>query len=126
MPASTYSFSPVTTADLARLRRWLIKPEVARWWGDPRDNFRARRAYAKAGFVEAAQVETETGPATLMIYEPGCSQAPTSRPAPPTPARRQGLADRGRAEAPKRGLCRRSWRRGPFIVPNQLDTAFFG
>jgi aminoglycoside 6'-N-acetyltransferase len=165
MPASTYSFSPVTTADLPRLRRWLITPEVARWWGDPRrqfellredlreprmtmqivsfrgrpfayaqhyevhawpqahlarlpqgaraidsfigwpsmigrghgaaylrliaerlcaegaplvaidpivDNLRARRAYAKAGFVDEGVVATEAGPAMLMIHEPDC------------------------------------------------------
>jgi aminoglycoside 6'-N-acetyltransferase len=34
------------------------------------DNFRARRAYEKAGFRFEAQVETEPGPSALMIYNP--------------------------------------------------------
>ena len=160
---SPYSFRPASADDLPRLRRWLSAPEVARWWGDPReelellradlneprmtmrivsfrgrpfayaqdyevhawpqahlthlprgsraidsfigrasmigrghgaaylsllaerlcaegaplvaidpavDNFRARRAYEKAGFRFKAQVTTEAGPAALMIYEP--------------------------------------------------------
>ena len=32
-------------------------------------NVRARRAYEKAGFRIEAQVETEAGPAVLMIYD---------------------------------------------------------
>jgi aminoglycoside 6'-N-acetyltransferase len=160
---SPYSFRPASARDLPRLRRWLTAPEVARWWGDPReelellredlneprmtmrivsfrgrlfayaqdyevhawpqghlmhlprgsraidsfigwgsmigrghgaaylsllarrlcaegapliaidpaiDNFRARRAYEKAGFRGQTQVATEAGPAVLMIYEP--------------------------------------------------------
>ncbi|HZZ60242.1 MAG TPA: GNAT family N-acetyltransferase [Roseiarcus sp.] len=39
------------------------------------DNLRARRAYAKAGFVGETPVATEAGPAVLMIYTPG--QPPT-------------------------------------------------
>jgi aminoglycoside 6'-N-acetyltransferase len=163
MAVSPYSFRPIATADLPRLRRWLSTPEVARWWGDPRrefktlrddldeplmrmrivslrgrpfayaqdyevhswpqahfmhlpggaraidsfiglnpmigrghgaaylrllakllcaegaplvaidpdaDNLRARRAYARAGFVGDVSVATEAGPAVLMIYEP--------------------------------------------------------
>ena len=34
------------------------------------DNIRARRAYAKAGFADGTTVETESGPAVLMIYRP--------------------------------------------------------
>jgi aminoglycoside 6'-N-acetyltransferase len=158
-----YGFRSPTASDLPRLCRWLRTPEVARWWGDPEeqfellradldeprmtmrivsfrgrefayaqdyevhawpqahlmhlpqgsraidsfiglpsmiglghgaaylrllavrlcaegapvvvidpdvDNLRARRAYAKAGFVGEAQVMTQTGPAVLMIYDP--------------------------------------------------------
>ena len=32
------------------------------------DNHRARRAYARAGFVEECVVETEHGPAVIMLY----------------------------------------------------------
>ena len=160
---SPYCFRPAATDDLPRLRCWLSAPEVARWWGDPRDelellradlnesrmtmrivslrgrpfayaqdyevhawpqahlmhlprrsraidsfigrptmigrghgpaylrllaerlsaegaplvaidpaidNVRAWRAYGKAGFRMEGQVETEAGPAVLMIYEP--------------------------------------------------------
>lgn len=160
---SLYAFRPASADDLPRLRRWLSAPDVARWWGDPReelellradlnepritmrivsfrgrpfayaqdyevhawpqahlthlppgsraidsfigwgsmigrghgaaylsllarrlcaegapliaidpavDNFRARRAYEKAGFRGKTQVATEAGPAVLMIYEP--------------------------------------------------------
>ena len=34
-----YSFRPASIADLPRLRRWLMTPEVARWWGGPRTEF---------------------------------------------------------------------------------------
>ena len=34
------------------------------------DNARARRAYEKAGFRFETQVETDAGPAVLMLYEP--------------------------------------------------------
>ena len=39
---------------------------------DPaQDNLRARRAYAGAGFAETALVQTETGPAVVMLYRKG-------------------------------------------------------
>jgi aminoglycoside 6'-N-acetyltransferase len=41
---SLYSFQPATAHDLPRLRRWLSAPEVARWWGDPREEFELLRA----------------------------------------------------------------------------------
>jgi aminoglycoside 6'-N-acetyltransferase len=41
---SRYSFRPAVAADLPRLRRWLRAPEVARWWGDPRDELELLRA----------------------------------------------------------------------------------
>jgi aminoglycoside 6'-N-acetyltransferase len=34
------------------------------------DNFRARRAYEKAGFRLAGSAATEAGPVVLMVYEP--------------------------------------------------------
>jgi hypothetical protein len=34
------------------------------------ENLRARRAYAKAGFVGETPVETEAGPAVVTIYAP--------------------------------------------------------
>ena len=49
------------------------------------DNFRARRAYEKAGFRAQATVATESDPAALMLYERHCHEAhPQARPiAPP-------------------------------------------
>jgi aminoglycoside 6'-N-acetyltransferase len=41
-------------------------------------NIRARRAYARAGFVEQGIVETTDGPAVLMIFsgaQPGCADS---------------------------------------------------
>jgi aminoglycoside 6'-N-acetyltransferase len=32
---SPYDFRPATRNDLPMLRRWLRRPETARWWGDP-------------------------------------------------------------------------------------------
>jgi aminoglycoside 6'-N-acetyltransferase len=39
MTAIPYSFRPASKNDLPRLSRWLRTPEVARWWGDPREEF---------------------------------------------------------------------------------------
>ena len=41
---SPYSFRFACARDLPRLRRWLLAPEVARWWGDPRDELELLRA----------------------------------------------------------------------------------
>jgi aminoglycoside 6'-N-acetyltransferase len=37
MPA--YQFRPMTAEDFPLLRGWLVKPHVAEWWGDPREQF---------------------------------------------------------------------------------------
>jgi aminoglycoside 6'-N-acetyltransferase len=37
--APDYSFRPMTPADLPLVRRWLETPEVARWWGDPDEQY---------------------------------------------------------------------------------------
>jgi len=41
---SPYSFRFPSADDLPRLRRWLSAPEVARWWGDPREQLELLRA----------------------------------------------------------------------------------
>ena len=43
------------------------------------DNHRARRAYARAGFRGDTVVETEAGPAVLMLFEPVSGGAAPSR-----------------------------------------------
>ncbi|HEV7599990.1 MAG TPA: GNAT family N-acetyltransferase [Bradyrhizobium sp.] len=37
--APDYAFRPMTTADLAQVRRWLETPEVVRWWGQPDEQY---------------------------------------------------------------------------------------
>jgi aminoglycoside 6'-N-acetyltransferase len=37
--APDYRFCPMTTADLAQVRRWLETPEVVRWWGQPDEQY---------------------------------------------------------------------------------------
>jgi aminoglycoside 6'-N-acetyltransferase len=41
---SPYSFRPASAGDLPQLGGWLRAPEVARWWGDPRDELELLRA----------------------------------------------------------------------------------
>jgi len=55
-----YGFSPVTAADLPRLRRWLEKPHVARWWPD-----------AGAGVAEIARGLEEPGFAAYLVWHGG-------------------------------------------------------
>ena len=43
------------------------------------DNWRARRAYARAGFVGDEIVETGEGPAALMLFQPGLEPAAPGR-----------------------------------------------
>jgi aminoglycoside 6'-N-acetyltransferase len=40
----TYSFRLASADDLLRLRRWLHAPEVKRWWGEPREQYKLLRA----------------------------------------------------------------------------------
>ncbi|MCK1736440.1 GNAT family N-acetyltransferase [Bradyrhizobium sp. 138] len=37
--APTYTFRPMTTADLPLIRRWLRGADVREWWGDPDEQF---------------------------------------------------------------------------------------
>ena len=37
--APDYVFRPMTSADLPLVRRWLETPEVARWWGQPDEQY---------------------------------------------------------------------------------------
>lgn len=37
--APAYTFRPMTTADLPRIRRWLDEAHVREWWGDPDEQF---------------------------------------------------------------------------------------
>jgi aminoglycoside 6'-N-acetyltransferase len=37
--APDYRFRPMTSGDLALVRRWLETPEVVRWWGQPDEQY---------------------------------------------------------------------------------------
>jgi len=37
--AAAYVFRPMTTGDLPLVRRWLVTPEVVRWWGRPDEQY---------------------------------------------------------------------------------------
>jgi aminoglycoside 6'-N-acetyltransferase len=37
--APDYFFRPISSADLAMIRRWLETPEVVRWWGQPDEQY---------------------------------------------------------------------------------------
>jgi aminoglycoside 6'-N-acetyltransferase len=37
--APDYMFRPMTSADLALIRRWLAQPHVRQWWGDPEEQY---------------------------------------------------------------------------------------
>ncbi len=39
MAAGVYAFRPMSTADLPLIRRWLTKPHVSEWWGEPDQQF---------------------------------------------------------------------------------------
>jgi aminoglycoside 6'-N-acetyltransferase len=34
-----YAFHPMTSGHLPMIRRWLTTPDVARWWGDPEEQY---------------------------------------------------------------------------------------
>jgi aminoglycoside 6'-N-acetyltransferase len=36
---TTYTFRPMTAADLPLIRRWLGEAHVRQWWGDPEEQF---------------------------------------------------------------------------------------
>jgi len=39
MHSADYEFVPMTSADLALIRRWLETPHVSEWWHDPAEQF---------------------------------------------------------------------------------------
>ena len=39
MASAAYEFSPMTSADLPLIRRWLETPHVSEWWHDPAEQF---------------------------------------------------------------------------------------
>jgi aminoglycoside 6'-N-acetyltransferase len=37
--APGYVFRPLSVSDLPMVKRWLVTPEVVRWWGDPGEQY---------------------------------------------------------------------------------------
>src|SRR3954466_7846326 len=72
MTAARYEFTPMTTADLPLIRRWLETPHVSEWWHDPAEQFEL--VSGDLGHPDMAQfiVATETKPfAYLQCYNIG-------------------------------------------------------
>src|SRR5579872_6539825 len=72
MAACCYAFRSMTNSDLPQVRRWLRKPHVAPWWGDPDEQY----ALVSGDFGHPAMdqyiVELEASPfAYLQCYDPG-------------------------------------------------------
>jgi aminoglycoside 6'-N-acetyltransferase len=69
MTAARYQFTPMTTADLPLIRRWLGTPHVSEWWHDPAEQLAL--VSGDLGHPDMAQfiVATETRPfAYLQCY----------------------------------------------------------
>jgi aminoglycoside 6'-N-acetyltransferase len=94
---SPYSFRFASADDLPRLRRWLGAPEVARWWGDPRDELELLRADLKEprmtmrivslrgrAFAYAQDYEVHAWPQPHLMHLPRGSRAIDSFIGPPT------------------------------------------
>jgi aminoglycoside 6'-N-acetyltransferase len=85
---SPYSFRPASADDLPRLRRWLRAPEVARWWGEPREQFELLRAdlseprmtmrivsFGGRAFAYAQDYEVHAWPQAHLAHLPQGSRA---------------------------------------------------
>jgi aminoglycoside 6'-N-acetyltransferase len=148
---STYSFRPASANDLPRLRRWLLAPEVARWWGDPRHELELLRADLNdprmtmrivslrgRPFAYAQDYEVHAWPQAHLMHLPRGSRAIDSFIGRPTmigrghgPAYLRLLAERLSAEgAPLVAIdpaadnlrARRAYERAGFRMEGQVET----
>ena len=85
---SAYSFRAASSGDLPRPRRWLHTPEVARWWGNPSDQFELLRddlneprmttrivSFNGRPFAYAQDYEAHAWPQPHLVYLPRGSRA---------------------------------------------------
>jgi aminoglycoside 6'-N-acetyltransferase len=69
MPA--YQFRAMSADDLPLVRRWLAKPHVREWWGDPREQFALVSEDLEDEAMDQFIVETADRPfAYLQCYDP--------------------------------------------------------
>lgn len=71
MASRPYVFRPITAADLAIVRRWLEKPHVVQWWGDPKEQFALVSEDLDHSSMDQFIVERAACPfAYLQCYDP--------------------------------------------------------
>ena len=71
MAAQSYAYRPMTAADLPTVRQWLAKPHVAKWWGDPAEQFALVSGDLTHPAMDQFIVELDRRPfAYLQCYDP--------------------------------------------------------
>ena len=71
MASQSYAFRPMTADDLPTVRRWLAKPHVVEWWGDPVEQFALVSEDLTHPAVDQFIVECDRRPfAYLQCYDP--------------------------------------------------------
>jgi aminoglycoside 6'-N-acetyltransferase len=71
MASRSYAFRPMAVDDLPIVQRWLAKPHVAEWWGDPAEQFALVRDDMAHPAMDQFIVEHERRPfAYLQCYAP--------------------------------------------------------
>jgi aminoglycoside 6'-N-acetyltransferase len=68
---SSYTFHPLSAADLPQVRQWLAAPHVEEWWGDPEVQFELVRSDLDHPSMDQFIVAIDGRPfAYLQCYEP--------------------------------------------------------
>jgi aminoglycoside 6'-N-acetyltransferase len=71
MWSPAYAFRPLSAADLPMVRRWLTAPHVARWWGDPDEQFALVSEDLEHPAMDQFIVASDDRPlAYLQCYDP--------------------------------------------------------
>jgi len=71
MAAQSYAFRPMTATDLPTVQQWLAKPHVAKWWGDPAEQFALVSGDLTHPAMDQFIVELDRRPfAYLQCYDP--------------------------------------------------------
>ncbi len=66
-----YAFHAMSAADLPMVRRWLAKPHVREWWGDPNEQFTLVRDDLAHPSMQQYIVSLDARPfAYLQCYDP--------------------------------------------------------